>query len=347
MAVYRKRYQTKYAVRETPVVTCTALILLDTDRLRRKAIGSLKRSRTAYSKAEKEWNNFLNEDTPAFKKWMNTIFGGQMTKCRELHEKMQYTSMLIDQINYENYITGDPHDVCYERVIDRIENPEKYRHEEEEPDATAPDEDPLNDMDEEFGRFEDYLNELFDEEDKGTESYTPSQKHRKNRIKQIYRDLARRIHPDSCGEMSPEIKNLWHAVQEAYDREDLEQLEVLQAHLDLLDGHIAKTSTFSHIKELTGRFRHALKSLRATIRKGRKDPAWGFSTISDQKKAAMKRGVDSAFDSDIKMLMRQLSYLETRLNTLKTPFDRRREVYRFNPLGNEPVLLDDLFEGRF
>ena len=330
MANYGKTYQNIYSGRETSAITCTALILLDSNRIRRKAIGSLKRSRTAYSKAEKEWEFFLDEENPAFKKWINSTFGSQLTQCRELHEEIQYISMLIDKITYENYITGDPYDICYDRVMDRIKNPEKYQHEEGcgdpfeqnmngEPTADNR-EDNTEEIDEEFAQFDACLNDVLNAEDDRDDACNAVQAHRKYQIKQVYRDLARRIHPDSSGEMSPKIQNLWYAVQDAYNNEDLEQLEVLQAHLDLFDGHIAETSTFFHIKELTMRFRHALKSLRATINKARKEPAWGFLSLSATKRASMKMGVAKAFDDDIYLLAKKLSFLEDRLDLFKTPF---------------------------
>ena len=48
-----------------------------------------------------------------------------------------------------------------------------------------------------------------------------------NRLKSLYRELVRRLHPDSEPNQTTKIKELWHKVQAAYERKDTVQLQVI------------------------------------------------------------------------------------------------------------------------
>lgn len=51
---------------------------------------------------------------------------------------------------------------------------------------------------------------------------------RSGELRKLYRDLAKRLHPDVNEQLSPELVALWHQVQEAYQGAELESLKALQ-----------------------------------------------------------------------------------------------------------------------
>jgi hypothetical protein len=50
-----------------------------------------------------------------------------------------------------------------------------------------------------------------------------------DRIKEIYRMLVRRLHPDTRADGDATVSALWHQVQEAYEARDLDRMETLLA----------------------------------------------------------------------------------------------------------------------
>src|SRR6202020_2367124 len=53
------------------------------------------------------------------------------------------------------------------------------------------------------------------------------------RIKELYRLLVRRLHPDLRADKDAEVSHFWHDVQEAYEQGNVERLEMLLALTDL------------------------------------------------------------------------------------------------------------------
>ncbi|NCC51192.1 MAG: J domain-containing protein [Spartobacteria bacterium] len=343
MARYKKKQRKEHVVTEK--VSCTALVLLDTKKVRRKAITALKRNRTSYTKAEKQWEFFEKQEMPAFRQWMAGNFGAMLSEGRELQQKIDYSQTLYHAVMYECSQSGDPPDVCYARVLDMMEHPEKYRKEESrfDPFGDMDDEESFGDRDaygegeETWAEFEAMMDDMLGIDSGDGKEAKGACQERRYRVRQIYRDLARRIHPDTSGEMTQEVKTLWHAVQEAYEREDLEALEVLQANLNMLGGAIPDSTSVSHIMELARSFREALRALRSTIRRAKKDPAWGFLSVSDMHKKEAYRQIERQLEREFDDLHEQLACAEARLEVFK-------KIGGHEYSSASPHTLADLFE---
>jgi hypothetical protein len=97
-----------------------------------------------------------------------------------------------------------------------------------------------------------------------------------SRLKELYRDLARRLHPDVNVELDEKRKNLWHQVQEAYENRDVERLETLSLMSGVLDKEARPGQSLGALKEFYLNLCQGLKRLKAQISECRKDPAWKF-----------------------------------------------------------------------
>jgi len=62
------------------------------------------------------------------------------------------------------------------------------------------------------------------------------------RVKEIYRRLVRRLHPDLRADGDATVSSVWHEVQEAYAAGDVARMELLLALIDLSNAPGASTT---------------------------------------------------------------------------------------------------------
>src|SRR5207247_8373653 len=80
------------------------------------------------------------------------------------------------------------------------------------------------------------------------------------RVKEIYRRLVRRLHPDLRADGDASVSSLWHEVQEAYVAGDVARMEVLLALSDLSDAPSAGT-TLSQMRSVLSQLRRSVRAL--------------------------------------------------------------------------------------
>lgn len=102
------------------------------------------------------------------------------------------------------------------------------------------------------------------------------------RIKSIYRSLARKLHPDYRKESGEHFETLWFQVQEAYRSNNLEKLEILHSQCNAYEGNFSEEFSIFQIKSAKEGYGLQLKSIRSKIKLAKKDPAWGFSKIGNK-----------------------------------------------------------------
>ncbi len=139
------------------------------------------------------------------------------------------------------------------------------------------------------------------------------QEPRSARIKRLARELAFALHPDQSGKADPRKLELWHQVQEAVKLGDLDRLEVLHAHMQVLQGDTGPSLSVGRIQDLTQEFRESLKALRRRLRVFRASDAWGFLSLHPHEKEekAKKTGEElrrrrTALQQQTRQLQRQL-----------------------------------------
>jgi hypothetical protein len=110
----------------------------------------------------------------------------------------------------------------------------------------------------------------------------PSQARETSRLKELYRNLVRRLHPDHHHKQTPTERELWHQVQEAYRTGNVEALESISGRLDVgLNGN-SNHLPVQIILRMARDLRSALRSLQRQITGTRKHPAWAFRSKASE-----------------------------------------------------------------
>ncbi len=284
---------------------CTAMVLVDSAQVRKKYISQCKRARTTYQKARQELDVYEQQDKPAFDRWIHAQLGAELTAIRELRERHREKNSLCNRIILESHLSGSSMHESYKRIKNgETEMKDKF-HENfedddlEDDDVEDPfayfDEDPFDDDEfyEDFRDFEEEFKRFFfgwrdgQDEARTAKEKAPARRRqqgaKKRKLKAVYREVCRRLHPDAEGGATNEELEIWHQVQEAYQQEDLERLEFLRAKTDIAQNGISHSTPVSHVQMMTEEYKQARASLRKLIRKARQDEAWGFARWSKDK----------------------------------------------------------------
>lgn len=78
-----------------------------------------------------------------------------------------------------------------------------------------------------------------------------------SRIKELYRQLVRRLHPDTRAESDAEVSAVWHEVQEAYSDGNVERLEMLLAMTDLQENATGEHTSLSQMRSVLSELRRS------------------------------------------------------------------------------------------
>jgi hypothetical protein len=97
------------------------------------------------------------------------------------------------------------------------------------------------------------------------------------RVKALYRELVRRLHPDLRADGNVAVSALWHEVQEAYAASDIAQLEILLALSDITSDRFSDQTSVSQIRAVVAELERALFALNDSLRQARGEDAWGFA----------------------------------------------------------------------
>jgi hypothetical protein len=132
-----------------------------------------------------------------------------------------------------------------------------------------------------------------------------------SRLKSIYRQLVRRLHPDSRAEEGEGVDAIWHEVQDAYAKGDLARLERLFAVTEAASGTLPEGAAFSAMYEALRELRRSIRALLQSLAGAKKDPAWNFSRADDH--SALHQRISRQLHSDRMGQQRRLERVEEML----------------------------------
>ncbi len=108
-------------------------------------------------------------------------------------------------------------------------------------------------------------------------------------LKKVYRRVVRLIHPDRLEEQTASVKNLWQRAQDAYRRKDLDTLGGIETLLVFQNQKTARQKPIGDLKTAHRLVKDQVKERRKNLRRLRKGPAWGFSSLSGKEKEQRKK----------------------------------------------------------
>jgi hypothetical protein len=115
------------------------------------------------------------------------------------------------------------------------------------------------------------------------------------RVKQLYRTLVRRLHPDLRADGSAQVSTLWHEVQEAYAANDVAHMEILLALCDIQTNELGEGTSLSQMRTVLAELDRSFRALNKMLLEAEGEDAWNFarSGPSDQLRLSVERQLKS------------------------------------------------------
>jgi hypothetical protein len=302
-----------------PAGHCRALVRVDGTGIRKKIKKDYEKALRDLENSRQQLDRFHQTDLPQFTCWLNTHFGALLTELRELDRKIAADAELILQVEDEAMFSGCSEARVYRRIMKYRENPEPARSRpagggpagERDPFGARPEsgnddwEDPIEELMNEFLRnFGPGARPQDNDRPRAgrhTEAAAPARA--PARLKELYRSVVRRLHPDIQGEMTPQKTEWWHQAQAAYEAGDLEQLEVILTLCEIGDSGTTAHTSASLLQRITARLKSSLREIKRQLRELRRDPAWNFSSRTDLDALAIR--TRQAMMDDLESMRRQ------------------------------------------
>ena len=98
------------------------------------------------------------------------------------------------------------------------------------------------------------------------------------RVKELYRRLVRRLHPDLRADGSTAVSALWHEAQEAYAAQDIARMEILLALSDI-ESQRTDQQTLAQMRSIFADLQRALRALEKSLLEAGGEEAWDFARL--------------------------------------------------------------------
>jgi hypothetical protein len=313
-------------------------MLVDSTRIRRDSRRDYDRARRALERGQAELEAFEKQDLPQFREWMHTTFGTLLSELRETSRDLHARQGELEDIEMAAGFWGCSLRTAWIR-LQRGEAPafsddpargEPGAPDDDEADGEGGDDPWSAPPGEDAGEYSEEEAELFARlfgfdprttkaPGQGEGVRHPTNREDERRARDAYRQIARRVHPDTHGrEPSPAIKAIWYEAQDAYRTRDAGRLELLLFRLDLEAGKQQPgKAPVSMLRQLTQRLKRTLQDVRRKMRQQRLDPAWGFRHVKNR--ARLAGSIEFALSRDRDALRRELRGLESALNRIRRP----------------------------
>jgi len=284
-----------------PANHCRALVLADGAEIRRKIKKDYEKALRDLNNSRRLLDQFHQKDQPEFTRWLHSHFGALLTETRELGQKIAADEAFIFLVEGEVMFGGASHARAYRRVMEARDQPEppppaggggepeaeRFGPRPEFSDPEEEEDDPLNAF------FEDVFGESGPrpQDRRGRtagQRHTAAAPHTASRLKDLYRALVRRLHPDSQREMTPQKTEWWHQAQTAYEAGDAEQLEVILTLCEIGDSGTTAHTSASLLQRITAQLKSSLRQLNRQLSELRRNPAWNFSRHADRELMAVR-----------------------------------------------------------
>jgi hypothetical protein len=97
------------------------------------------------------------------------------------------------------------------------------------------------------------------------------------RVKELYRKLVRRLHPDLRADGSTDVSALWHEVQEAYAASDIARMEILLALGNIQSNRLDDETTLFQMRSVLAELDRSWRALEKSLLEAQEEDAWNFA----------------------------------------------------------------------
>lgn len=208
----------------------------DPDRVRRQHIKNYKQQQAAFKRSNDILRRLEEVEKPAFHLWRSTTFVAEYHAMILLRYRYEELEMLSDAVQEYRTYRGGNNPQAYAKVIEAHRQgrlgemmDDMVREFEESEDACLDDENETDECEDSPSDFEDVRRD-FNESTKD-KSRPDARSESSRQQKNLYRELARSLHPDFNPDQSALEQALWHQFQDAYQREDWERLNDIHSQL--------------------------------------------------------------------------------------------------------------------
>ena len=162
-----------------------------------------------------------------------------------------------------------------------------------------------------------------------------------SRLKALYRSLAKTLHPDNRVQSESSQDELWYRVQDAFARQDLAELQMLEANYHVRHARRLDHLPVSQILAVHANYKEELRVLRRRHRDVQRDTAWQFTTIDDPQKEELRRSHERMFNEEVTWLRSRKADLDKLMATYSKPPERKSSPRkRWTPPEEQLSLFD-------
>ncbi len=277
---------------------------VDGTRIRRQVKVEYERVMEEVADARRQLERFEHADLPAFSRWVHRQFGALLTELREVAGRLGEQERLLTELENEMFFHGASPRTAFARIMRR-------RSQAEQAGAESARAGPEQERPEDSAFREAAEQEFEEERSRRAAPRARRQSRSAGRLKELYRAVVRRLHPDAQKEMTPQKLEWWHQAQAAYRQGEAGQLEVILTLCEIEEqGSLEKVSV-SILQRMTTEFRKTLRHLKGEITQRRRDPAWNFSQRTDTKELA--REMRRQLEHDLRLMREELQMMEMQL----------------------------------
>jgi len=318
-------------------------VLLDLEVLLNRLAREERSIQERLAALEAEVRQFEDIERPAYEGWMRLELGPRIAILEEVLARIHEKRILVHRLNELIETRGlHPREALYVlRNLDRVD-PDNDAENRDDPSASAGSAGPGTRKkgqawdEEELEARRQAKREAKREARREKKAESKAQKQETSskaapsllsrRLTSLYRDLAKKLHPDSPlrTRSIPESRllGLWMEVQKAYDSGNLERLSSIATWLSAESGEELEQESALTYSERLGQLRalrRACRNLEEKINRLGDHPAWGFSRAKPQQRKKLRQLALRSLDQEIADAQEILGELEDLLESVGPP----------------------------
>jgi hypothetical protein len=324
--------RSKHSPRPAEFTPCLSLVLVDGAAIRQKIRREYEKVLRDLRRARQQIDQFRQVDLPRFTRWVNARFGALLTEMREASRRIAELELLFQNIAAEVLFTGTHPGCAYERILRRQKRAEAKASSSANGEGSGSSSDASDDP---FaGHDRDPGDDPFRDGPRRSARKSPTSSHGEARLKELYRALVRRLHPDKQTHPTAQKLEWWHEAQAAYQEGDVDKLEAILTLCEIEEQGTTDKASLSILQRLTAQFSRTLRQLKTQLARHRKDLAWNFSRRTDH--GQMEEDMRRQLVRELHFLRERLQSMEEELASWKREARHERAAHRRARLFGEP-----------